>query len=264
MFWLFWFCVWDGAPHMDRRTQVLTSLRTSLHTQLMGTQLFSSFIQRRMEASDPHILFFDSCMVHSQTQPHPPNQRLLIDRVEALGAAASPSSSRLNSSSPAPLSLLVRSTSYSHTPPVTPSTPTTDSAEAETAEPASPPPRFATTGLLRKMSSSLALTRLPSFREQEAAIAAASSSAVSVEEEEGQEKEGTTGGGGVVVVECRPSTEGLPPGERFSYCERGFLAWPQRLDDRCVDFGGGVIFFVSLLGRIAACVCIVIPKHETI
>jgi hypothetical protein len=244
--------------------------------QLMVTQLFSSFIQRRMEASDPHILFFDVCLAHAQgwetqqqlqqqlqqqqqsseltvpgngtSSPSPssrrpaPAHRLLIDRVESLGLAASPSSSRLNGGSPSALllsrssSLASSSSSYARLFPLpSPPKPFADAMEDEDSPPA--PPRFA--GLLRKMSSSISLTRLPSLKEESAAVAAMT--AAGSGEGEAEEKSGeptrapasaAAGSGG--HVECRPSTEGLPEGERYSYCDHGFLAWPQWLDERCV------------------------------
>lgn len=294
----------------------------------MGTQLFSSFIQRRMEASDPHILFFDACMLHAEAHhaqqqqqqlqqqqaseastpttdgscPPPsssffparrPPPRLLVDRVEALGLAASPSRSRLNGShtgllggSPSSLSLLTRSpsilassssssSSYSRLPTFpydaaasSPAAPTTHGGEEGPAS----PPRLA--GLLHKVSSSISLARLSSLREHEPSelpgVACCSSSSMMGDitapvagagaAEEGRGTRTVGGGGGgyggaVAVVECRPSTEGLPDGERFSYCDHGFLAWPQRLDDRWValEVCGVMLVAASPFGFIKTC-----------
>lgn len=195
-----------------------------------------------------------------------------------MGVAASTSTSRLNSShiglgsTPSSLSLLTRSpsilassassssSSHSRLPTLpndaaTPAAPTTHDREGEEG-PVSPP---RLTGLLRRMSSSLSLARGPSLQEHEPDSSGASSMV-------GDAGEGPTrvGGGGhggataVAVVECRPSAGGLPEGERFSYCDHGFLAWPSRLDERCVFW----MLWGGDAGRSALFIWFCRPCHE--
>ena len=281
--------------------QCLDKANRSFVVKMMGTQLFSSFIQRRTEASDPHLLFFDHCMTSYAHDPEawgvalqpqeppsagamaaensvgtgdappvaeaavasaPPSNKprlLLIDRVESLELAASSSSYRVNSpslkmmicrssysvgsSSPRASSLLSSSSSFSSpaSSRLPPAVPTNSAGKrpgtgAYASNDVAPP--FAPLGFLRSMSSSAS----SSFTSSSSSSLSSSLSPTSSPQRSisvlrptlsNHEEAGMPEGRPPVV--CRPSVEGLPPGELFSYCDHGYLAWPKRLDDKLFD-----------------------------
>ncbi|KAM3577162.1 hypothetical protein VYU27_001078 [Nannochloropsis oceanica] len=258
--------------------------------KMMGTQLFSSFIQRRTEASDPHLLFFDHCMTSYSTVPDawsvalqpkdslstetiisgyasrneaavtpvPLNNKhllLLIDRVENLEITASSSSYRVNSpslkmmacrssssvvaSSPRASSLLSSGSPSSFSsltsgrlPPALPTSSTTSRPKATVHAFNDITPPLSSLGPLRNMSIST-----PS---SSSCCSPSSSSCLSTSLPRTSSPQRSTSSNhgdvavfdGHPVIDCRPSVEGLPSGELYSYCEHGYLAWPKRLDDK--------------------------------
>ena len=274
--------------------QCVDKANRSFVVKMMGTQLFSSFIQRRTEASDPHLLFFDHCMASyapdpeawsSALQPQdspsagavedgvgtgdappvagaavvpvPPSNKprlLLIDRVESLELAASSSSYRVNSpslkmmicrssssmgsSSPRASSLLSSGSSSSFSSPVSnrlpPAVPSNSTgnrpgAGAHASNDLAPP--FVPLGLLRSMSSSASSSSSSSCLSSSSPITPPQRSISVMRPALSNPEEAALPEGRPAVV-CRPSVEGLPPGELFSYCDHGYLAWPKRLDDK--------------------------------
>lgn len=262
--------------------------------KMMGTQLFSSFIQRRTEASDPHLLFFDHCMTAYSTDPDawsvalqpqdslsteaimagddvrseaavtpvPLSNKpllLLIDRVENLEISASSSSYRVNSpslkmmtcrsssstvgsSSPRPSSLLssVSSSSFfslasSRLHPAIPTSSTSSRPQptAHTSNDITTP--FSSLGPLRDMSVATSNSR--SCRSPSSSSCLSSSlPQTSLPQRSTSSNHGDTAvHEGHPALDCRPSVEGLPPGELYSYCDHGYLAWPKRLDDKLFD-----------------------------
>ena len=239
--------------------QCVDKANRSFMVKMMGTQLFSSFIQRRTEASDPHLLFFDHCMASYTPSPEawdsveqkhllsitggrgssseeeapapvpPPPRLLLIDRVESLELAASSSSSRVNSPS---LKMMISRASSS----VMLSPRAASSSLSSSSLSTSPNSGRLLPAVLHKATSRLASTL--------------SSSSGSGGDDDDMPPSPVLLRGGTssssfspsalpshahdhdlaLPLPSRPSTEGLPPGELFSYCDHGYLAWPKQLD----------------------------------